>query len=258
MNYINDVSISCIKEKNTKLTACSDYSIIIVKKGEGLLSLNSSDNIKIKKGAFCIYGNTDFINISSTQPIEYMCIDFSSLYLKKNLCSFFDVMSIPLTGVLSEEDFLNAEYFLNTLLDRVSNQETELSKAYVFCLIEELIVLLLGSENCENKQSPNERLNRAAIYIRENFKSDISVKSCAKGIGCSDNVLRNIFSHNLKTTFNKYLNDIRLEYAMKLIVFTKRPITDICYESGFNTLSFFSKLFKQKYSISPKEIRKDN
>ena len=59
------------------------------------------------------------------------------------------------------------------------------------------------------------------------------------------------------SSFNKYLNDIRLKYAYKLIVSTDKAVTDVCFESGFNSQTFFSQIFKEKYKISSKEIRKD-
>ncbi len=255
LNNYNDVNMYLVKGNKEECITCSDYAVIIITSGTGFFSIDGTVEEQFQKGSFSFISSKEYITIKSYRPFEYLRIDFKGLYLKKNLTKFFDVRNIPLTGILSKEDFKCMEYFAKTLHERLSKEKNELSTEYVYCLVEEIIILLSGYSNIEKEQPLNERLNSALLYIMENFKLSISVKDCAKAIGCSDNVLRNMFARNLNITFNKFLNDIRLKYAMQLIICTNIPITDVCYESGFNTLSFFSKLFKEKYNIPPKEIR---
>lgn len=257
LNEDKKLNITECTVDNTELIICSGLSAFIVTEGNGFFSVNGGCDIKVKRGSFCLFSVSDYISLKGDKSFKYLRIDFPCSYLNKNLIELLDVMSIPFTGRLSDEDFKYSGYFSKTLSKRIEREKSELSDAFNMCLLEEIILLLWGSSSKEN-DLPAERLNRAFLYVMENFRTEISVKTCAERIGCSDNVLRGMFARNIKITFNKYLNDIRLKYAMKLIVSTDRAITDICYDSGFNTLSFFSKLFKQKYGISPKEIRKEN
>ncbi len=56
-------------------------------------------------------------------------------------------------------------------------------------------------------------------------------------------------------TPTKYINNIRLNYAANLLVSTDLKVIDICYESGFNNLSYFYTVFKDVYTYSPKQYR---
>lgn len=52
-----------------------------------------------------------------------------------------------------------------------------------------------------------------------------------------------------------YINDIRLKAAIKRLVTTDQLIEDIAYDCGYNNLSYFNRVFKNKYSLTPREYR---
>lgn len=58
------------------------------------------------------------------------------------------------------------------------------------------------------------------------------------------------------TTPTELVNNLRLEYAAKLLLISNLQVTDICYESGFENLSWFYKSFARKYGMTPAEYRK--
>ena len=57
-------------------------------------------------------------------------------------------------------------------------------------------------------------------------------------------------------TVSGYINELRVNYASNLLLHTNTNILDICYACGFQSVSYFYKVFKQKYKLSPKEFRK--
>ena len=48
----------------------------------------------------------------------------------------------------------------------------------------------------------------------------------------------------------------KINYAMSLLQFSDKPITDIAIQSGFSSLSYFNRVFKSLHGISPREYRK--
>ena len=56
-------------------------------------------------------------------------------------------------------------------------------------------------------------------------------------------------------TMSEYINDIRLNYAVNLLIQTNMSITDIAYECGFSSQNWFNSRFKQKYKTSPHAMR---
>ena len=55
--------------------------------------------------------------------------------------------------------------------------------------------------------------------------------------------------------FNKYVNGVRLNYAVAALENTQDTITNICFECGFESQRTFNRVFKERYKISPSDYR---
>ena len=53
----------------------------------------------------------------------------------------------------------------------------------------------------------------------------------------------------------QYINNLRLDNASKLLTTTNKTIMEISLDVGFDNLSYFNKLFKRKYNMTPKAFR---
>ncbi len=73
---------------------------------------------------------------------------------------------------------------------------------------------------------------------------------------CSKNHLCRVFKDTLSVTPTQYINNKRLEYAVYLLTQTTEDILEICAYCGFNNLSHFYHLFKQKFNCPPVKFRK--
>lgn len=95
-------------------------------------------------------------------------------------------------------------------------------------------------------------------YIYKNYTQNISLNDIAE----SGNICRSkcckLFKKYLNQTPIDFLNTYRLEISKSLLINSNLNITEIALNSGFNHLSYFSKLFYQKYNFTPKEYRKLN
>ena len=58
------------------------------------------------------------------------------------------------------------------------------------------------------------------------------------------------------TTPSALVNDLRLEHSVNLLMTSNLSITDICYECGFENISWFYNVFEKKYKITPSQYRK--
>lgn len=59
-------------------------------------------------------------------------------------------------------------------------------------------------------------------------------------------------------TIPEYINDLRLNYLANSLINTDLPILDLCYECGFENISWAYTLFKKKYGLSPLKFRNKN
>ncbi len=66
----------------------------------------------------------------------------------------------------------------------------------------------------------------------------------------------NTFKKYMGVSLTDYINDLRLNYAASLLKFTNNSIYDVSQECGFASLSYFNKLFKQKYNCTPAKFSK--
>ena len=58
------------------------------------------------------------------------------------------------------------------------------------------------------------------------------------------------------TSPSALVNDMRLEYCVNLLIASNLTVTEICYECGFENLSWFYKVFTNKFGLTPAEYRK--
>lgn len=58
------------------------------------------------------------------------------------------------------------------------------------------------------------------------------------------------------TSPSALVNDMRLEYCVNLLITSNLSVTDICYECGFENISWFYKAFVKKYGLTPAQYRK--
>jgi AraC family transcriptional regulator len=100
------------------------------------------------------------------------------------------------------------------------------------------------------------RLNRAKDYIRSNYSEQIDLQKLSSiACLCPHHFLRK-FKSFFKTSPHQYLTTIRLEMAREMIEASNLSITEICMDSGYESLSSFSDLFKKRYGSSPENHRK--
>ena len=105
---------------------------------------------------------------------------------------------------------------------------------------------LLASEGFVNsfKSSNHKSLQKPYEYIFNNFNKTILLSDVAKVANMNPSAFSRFFKRVNQKTFSKYLNEIRIGYACKLLIENKYSITAICYESGFNNVSNFNRQFK--------------
>ena len=66
-----------------------------------------------------------------------------------------------------------------------------------------------------------------------------------------------MFRKHLGMTMTEYLNEKRLDHAVNLLIYDSVSISQICNELGFSSISYFNKIFKQKFGITPSTFRKN-
>ena len=102
------------------------------------------------------------------------------------------------------------------------------------------------------------QLDAALQYITENLSNpDLTLESCAAFIGCSTSALNKVFRRQLNTSVAKYIREIRLEKAFNMLL-EGSSVSTTSAQCGFGSTETFHRLFKERYGITPGQLRAGN
>jgi AraC family transcriptional regulator len=98
-------------------------------------------------------------------------------------------------------------------------------------------------------------IERAIDYMQKHFSENISLEQLSGYCFVSPFHFSRIFKNILRTSPHKYLLQIRLAHAKILLTSTSRPVVDIAFDCGFNSLEHFATAYRQRFRMSPSEQR---
>lgn len=217
--------------------------IILIGKNVPHMWLNDEDYFQKNKGLqvdaiavhFCeFFLGCEFLSIPEMQPLVQL-FNNASQGIK-----FFDV---PKTT----KETLSLLADLDPSLRLVKTVEilVQLSKCTDY--------KLLSSKGFLNKfhKTENRRLNLVYEFVFQNFHKSISAKDVAKEINMNPSAFSRFFRTMHRKPFTRFLNEIRIGYACKLLLEAKESITSIGYSCGFNNISNFNRQFRIIKGESP-------
>ncbi len=103
--------------------------------------------------------------------------------------------------------------------------------------------------------SDSRRLKKAQDYIIKNYKNDIRLNDLADLAGMSPSSFSRFFKLRTGRSISDYVISIRLGIASRELMSSTKSISEICYNSGFNNVSYFNRIFKKNKGFTPKEFR---
>ena len=125
-----------------------------------------------------------------------------------------------------------------------------------------LLLLIAGNEEGSvigkyrkvNKET--KRLNQIKTYITCNAQRDISIDDIASHVGMNRSAFCVFFKKAMGKTFVTCLNEHRMELACRLLRQGELSISEVCFQSGFNNISYFNRIFKKLKGVTPSEYLK--
>ena len=102
------------------------------------------------------------------------------------------------------------------------------------------------------------QLRPAVEYIEANFTRAVTLKEVAKATHLSVSRLAHLFKEQMGMTVVDYITNIRIEWAKELLLTTNKSCTEICFESGYNNQSYFTRTFKENTRMTPRQFREQN
>ena len=104
-------------------------------------------------------------------------------------------------------------------------------------------------------ESESKRILKVKTYIDEHYKDEMSLEQLANLVGMTPTAFSRYFKQRTGKNFSEYIVDIRLGHAARQLVDTTDSVSEICWMTGFNTLSNFNRLFRKRKGCNPTEFR---
>ena len=114
-------------------------------------------------------------------------------------------------------------------------------------------VTVLSSTDMRQYQSePLKRLDLVIKYISDNYDKDISLQNVADVACLTTNSFCRFFKKMTNKSFTKFLNEVRIRNASRLLIQDKLKPSEVCYKVGYTSMTNFYKQFKQIMGNTPK------
>ena len=98
-------------------------------------------------------------------------------------------------------------------------------------------------------------MTRARQYIDEHKAEDLTLKQVATAVNMSSFYFCKQFHNAVGCTFTKYLARVRVEAAKKMLLDPNARVSEVAYDSGFQSITHFNRVFKNLVGHSPTEYR---
>lgn len=128
-------------------------------------------------------------------------------------------------------------------------------------MLRELVIRILHTENRKiyseqaMKLSSSHRLAFVIKYIRENLDKSLTIEKLSRKACMSESNFYRVFKNELGLSPIDFINNERIKLATSLLHNPRNKIKEVYHACGFNSLSYFSRVFKRRYSLSPKEYQ---
>ena len=190
--------------------------------------------------------------------------------------SFLELYAADLISAGLELDRFKNAFF--ELIVTANNTTKEINKTFASSTFDNAFATL-SSENDKNlikdfaqkflmectaavmnvkKAEENPIIKKVCDYVDTHLEEDISLEQAADISGVSSFYLSKLFKEEKGETFINFISGKRLEKARQLLAETELSIKEITAAVGYNDQNYFSRIFKSKYGLSPKEYRKIN
>lgn len=149
-------------------------------------------------------------------------------------------------------------------LDQLSNEEPGFPRVlklldilYQLSLEEDYHLLATTSFASVKTTADSRRVRKVEEYIDEHFKEEIRLQTVSDIAGMTPTAFSRFFKLRTGRTLSDYIIDIRLGHAARQLVDTTTSVVEICYDSGFNNVSNFNRIFKKRKGCSPTTFREN-
>ncbi|HTI89964.1 MAG TPA: AraC family transcriptional regulator [Puia sp.] len=251
-----------IESKTGKRTVLmTEHTLIFVMKGIKLLHfpgetlrVSSREVILLRKGIYVmaeyIEEGLDFEAMMLFLPVKLLrALETTNLAVNKKLnepCLIF-----PMTAMIEGFKESLRKYFEN----RPNNYEALLPLKQ-----KEILLLLLSGSYGERVQefihaAVSTEPTDISFIVNNYLLQPVSIAELANLANCSLATFKRSFQQQYQSSPRVWINEQRLRHACLLLRNTRKPVAEVAMDCGFESVSYFIRLFKKEHGCTPTELR---
>lgn len=161
-------------------------------------------------------------------------------------------------GVYIKDILQNVGNFKNFLLARRFHLQSITMQMFINQLVQFDDDHLDADQRTVLRIQELKRVEELGIFIKQNLAEDHSIKNLCKRSGLNPNKLQIGFKYLYATSINEFITNKRLERAKQLLESNEYNVREVVAAIGLESSSYFSKIYKERYGITPMNYKKLN
>ena len=233
----------------------SEYQIIYITKGEGVFE-NKYGTFEVTEGSFIILF-----------PGEWHRYKPSESGWTENYIGFQGGIAnhfMSQLGVSYKKPVINIgikEYFIDCyikIFDLIKNESPSYQLISSGLLIK-LLGLIIASQKEEelNVDKIADTIEQIRFIIRDKVETDIVMQDIAADFNMGYSYFRKMFKKYTGISPKQYHLQLKVIRAKELLINSDKSVKEICYDLGFQSTSYFSRIFKQKMGVTPVRVKEE-
>ncbi len=155
---------------------------------------------------------------------------------------------------LAPDQFAELSQLIN-LAEKEYSSDNGGKKTLLLSYFMQLLVMLSRYYDAPSRHREISGIAEAAAYMESHYAEDISFDKILEISHYSQRHFIRLFASVYNTTPQKYLSNIRLRIACKLLRESNLSITEVALRSGFGDANYFSRVFRKSMDITPSQFR---
>ncbi|MDB5159034.1 MAG: transcriptional regulator, AraC family [Mucilaginibacter sp.] len=234
----------------------NDYYVVFISKGKGLYASTLTQPFELNAGT-CFFLYPGVLHRYKPDPKigwEEYWVGFNGYYAEQLMNSGFFDRQNPFVYLGLNKDIL---ILFRDLINAVQASLTGYPQQIAGITLQILGLINNIAEHHEYNDDPVGKLiSKAKFIIQESFEDNLDMEKLARELPMGYSAFRKAFKRITGESPNQYHLNLRLERAKNLLATTVLNISEIADQTGFESVFYFSKLFKKKNGISPNAFRK--